>query len=264
MLGNRRENRRKTSSGKRLLSGAVAVFMLLLGLLCMQRTVLPVIAGEIYQPLTVDIRFECMEKTELTDGIYRIVIRAGDTLSPAPEQDRAEVKGGKGSFRITVTEPGSYVYQVRQEKGKDSDTVYDSRVYEVHILVMNKDTVPVGDTPELVYTMSVNYAGTDEKPEKMVFQNKSAKRDTEEKTDETTEEQTEKITDEDTEEITEETTEKDTEEDARSDGRVQTGDDSPILLISVILIIAAAGIVILLLLRRRNRKDKDEDEVQLH
>ena len=220
--------------------GTAMMLMLACGLLFAFEGSSSVYAEEDYKPLRIEIGFECMEDLELPDGTYRIGIRAEDKSAPQPDRSRLEVTGGQGSFHITVDEPGTYVYLVSQEKGSDKTVVYDKTTYEIHIFVVNKEentaeASALDHKPELDYTMTVNYAGTDEKPGKLAFLNKSAKR---EKPAESTEQSTEPGTDQ-----------------PPQNTNVRTGDSTPLVLLIVILCVAFAGIAVLLILKYKNRKD---------
>ena len=185
-----------------------------------------VYAEGVYKPITVEIAFECLGNSKLSDDTYNISISAAEKDYPIPDKDSIIVTNGEGSFFITFTEPGDYTYFVFQKKGDGEGVIYDETEYEIHINVMNKDsdsdeTRPAQDSEEeLMYYMSVNYKDTDKKPTVIMFVNEQEEtegsseitsEDTEKVTEVTTEETTEKTTQKTTEETTEKTTENTTE-----------------------------------------------------
>ena len=95
-----------------------------------------------------------------------------------------------------------------------------------------------GDEGKLIYTVSVNYADTDVKPEEIKFNNKNASTKKEEETTEAT---------------TEITTEKTSEtpqakKDATVSRTAKTGDDMNMLFF-VVFFISLAGVVVLMLMK---------------
>ena len=152
--------------------------MLTCGFCCLFAGKSKVFAASSYKPLEVEIAFECLENVNLLDGQYRIRIRAEEEGTPLPNVDHVEVVEGRGSFFVTVTEPGNYSYLVWQDKGKSGDVIYDEAIYEIHLFVLDIEESSEGKegsrTGELICNMSVNYAGTDEKPKEIAFLNKAA------------------------------------------------------------------------------------------
>ena len=264
---------KKSTAGVTFIVMLVCVFCCFLGGFAGTSDGSMVYAANAYKPLDVEIAFECIENLRLPDGSYTISISAEDENSPLPENDTVEVKDGKGSFRLTVTEPGDYTYLVFQKRGNDENIIYDDTVYEIHISVMNKYADSEGEIQtsedgqgELIYYMSVNYVNTDQKPEMIEFINESAGNDTTDTTDttETTEitvttESTEnKKTTEKTE--TEETTEGTTEATTEPGDGVKTEDKTNIGLLFAIMGVSAGLIIILIVLKKRADKRREEEE----
>ncbi|MCR5214656.1 MAG: hypothetical protein K6E10_09580 [Eubacterium sp.] len=130
-----------------------------------------VLAESLYKPVDALISFECGEMFGDKPYDYKIKIKTQDSITPMPQDDTVTVDGrGKGSFRIKITEPGTYVYRVYEEIGSDSEVIYDNTEYDVYVYVINNEN------NELTYSVSVNYADTDEKPSTLYFNNDSSKK----------------------------------------------------------------------------------------
>lgn len=244
-----------------------------------------------YKPLRVEIPFECLGDTKLSQSKYAINIAGTEDEYPQPEKSSIELKDGEGSFFVTFTEPGDYTYRVYQEKGDNEDTLYDDTAYEIHISVMNKgwdsgeSQQSIDEKAELIYYMSVNYVGNNEKPSVIMFANKPVKEGTTEKTTEkttgkTTEsstEKTEKTTEKKSEAVTESTTkdmtpktenttidsvEKLTEittTEIINDSTTKTGDDTRTGLALMIMAVSAAAVFVIIILKKNADKKRKED-----
>jgi len=190
-----------------------------------------------YTPVDAEIPFVCYT-VEDVETEYQISIKAKEESSPIPDQNVIRLnEGGQGSFRICITEPGTYDYLVYELRGEDDTIKYDDTQYDIHVFVTNNEE------NELDYSVTVNYAGTDKKPDKVTFKNdvKSDRRTTEEKT----------------EEVTEEKTEHSTEPGTKTS---QTGDDTALSLLFILGGIAIAGIIVVVILKVRNSKRDDDRE----
>ena len=189
-------------------------------------------AENAYTPVDAVIRFEC-ESVKEADMEYRIRIRTENENIPLPDRDTIRINNeGQGSFHLQLTEPGTYDYLVYQEIGTDDSIRYDETKYDIHVFVTENEA------GILDYSVAVNLAGTDKKPEKVTFRNelKNATRPTET-----------------TEEDTEETTEK-------PPTNVQTGDDTSLTLLITLCTVSASGILAILgLLMMKRRKKGEED-----
>jgi len=225
--------RRSLAAGKFFLGMAGLLCLLFVSVLAS----LSVFAEGKYTPVDAVIPFVCYA-VEDAETEYRISIKAKENTSPVPDQDVIRLdEGGQGSFRICLTEPGTYDYLVYELRGEDDTIKYDDTKYDIHVFVTGDDT------DKLEYTVAVNYADTDKKPEKVTFQNdvKSGRRDTEEVT----------------EEVTEERTERSTEQESRTS---QTGDDTALTLLFILGGIAVVGILVVVILKIRNAKRGEERE----
>ncbi len=180
-----------------------------------------VMAQNEYVPIEAVIQFDCAYAQHVENNKYKITIENEDASAPMPKNDTVEVnESGEGSFAITITEPGTYDYLVYQIEGDDDSITYDNTVYEVHVAVINDDK------GELIYTVAVNIANTDQKPEKLSFRNITANIniDPEEPSEDSTEEKEKGTTETETEEATEATTEKGEEvtTETKTEGEVTT------------------------------------------
>ena len=202
-----------------------------------------------YTPVDAVIPFECINSTGMENASFVIKIKSEDTAAPVPDRDTITLdNSGKGEFKIKITEPGTFVYRVYQEKGTDPNIDYDESQYDIHVCVMNDEN------GKLMYTISVNYADSDVKPEEITFKNA----DTDAPTDTSTDTPTETTTKTTTETTTGTTTE------GKKDGGTpshKTGDN--IGLLFVIFCISFIGIVVLLSAKRISGKGgqyENEDE----
>ncbi len=207
-----------------------------------------------YASLEAVIPFSCEVSEKIPESEYVIKIEAMDSDFPLPDADSITADAdGKGGFTVRVTEPGTYDYLIREIKGNTEDMEYDETVYEAHLFVVSEDS------RRLSYSVTVNIAGTDTKPESVQFKN--TVKSEEESTETTTETTTEKETEEVTEITTEVTTETDGDTTENSTGKktdkktneksVRTGDTvSPAILISIACI-SLILIVCLYIVRKR-------------
>ena len=148
-------------------------FMLLIGSFMLPMGGGRVNAQSMYAPIDAVIVFECDASKQLEENRYQITIKGEADGIPTPQQSTLDVDApGKGSFTVRVTEPGTYDYLLFQVKGGSEKVIYDSTVYEVHVFVISNDM------NELEYSVSVNIADTDIKPDALKFQNLASKKNT--------------------------------------------------------------------------------------
>ena len=209
--------------------------LLMCGLLCLFSWKCDASAEGYYTPVDAVIPFVCHAE-EGVESEFRIQIQTESAGAPLPDTDTVRInQKGQGSFRIELTEPGTFDYLVYEIKGTDEKISYDETRYDVHVYVTSN-----GDE-RLEYMVAVNYADTDEKPTEVEFKN-DVKGKTRPSEDPTTEETT-----------TEGTTEKPPTD-------VKTGDDTSLTLLITLCTVSASGIlaIIGLILIRRKRSSKDE------
>ena len=126
-------------------------------------------AEGVYTPVNAVIHFTCLKPRDLKDTTYSICIKTENSAAPLPQKDTVLInKSGEGSFKIEITEPGTFVYRVYQEKGNDKDVKYDDTQYDIYVYVTSDEK------DRLSYMVSVNYADTDVKPISVSFENESA------------------------------------------------------------------------------------------
>ena len=204
--------------------------LLMCGLICLFSGKWNACAEGFYKPVDAVIPFVC-HAGKGVESEFRIQIRSESVDAPLPNEDTIHVdQEGKGSFRIELTEPGTFDYLVYEIKGTDDTIIYDETRYDVHVYVT------CGDDDRLEYMVAVNYADTDEKPAEVEFKNdvKNERRTTEETT-------------------TEKTTEK-------PPTNVKTGDDTSLTLLITLCATSAAGILALLgLIMLRKKNDNNEN-----
>ena len=241
-------------------------------------------AEGVYTPVNAVIHFTCLKPRDLKDTTYSICIKTENSAAPLPQKDTVLInKSGEGSFKIEITEPGTFVYRVYQEKGNDKDVKYDDTQYDIYVYVTSDEK------DRLSYMVSVNYADTDVKPISVSFENESANgspnkpgddpenpsvdTSTRDNTEEPTEEPS--TTDKTTEEPT--TTDKTTEEPDtgmnntsestattesatsmssgqgggpnidKSNSNARTGDDTKVLGLMLVLVISVIGIMVIVI-----------------
>ena len=226
----------KKHSGRNMINPAGGLMriicLLICGFLCFSVSH-TVYARDGYTPVDAVIVFKCTDVEQVENNQYQITIRNENSAAPLPDNDTVNINdSGEGSFKIRITEPGTYDYLVYQIKGDDENVNYDNTIYEVHVFVVsNEDN-------ELQYSVAVNIADTDRKPETVEFKNMAANRvpDTENDTEEKTEKLTEGTTELTTE--TQQTLTEGTTEDKVNNTSAKTGDAADISA-AVIMMIAS-------------------------
>ena len=119
-----------------------------------------------YVPVTVQVPVYCEKVNNDSKAVYEIHMERADSNTPKPVAETITVDAAKtGMFEITVSEPGNLKYTVSQIKGSAGDVMYDERVYDVYVWVVNDAN------NELTYTVSVTLAGSATKPDKIAFAN---------------------------------------------------------------------------------------------
>ena len=123
-------------------------------------------AKTFYTPVTAQIPFYTEKVSYNVYATYTIRIEDEKGGEPMPDTNSITVKAGEtGCFNVTVTEPGTYVYRIYQEKGLSTDTHYDDKVYDVYLCVMNENN------NNLSYMVSVLLSNSSTKPDKLSFVN---------------------------------------------------------------------------------------------
>ena len=123
-----------------------------------------------YSPIHAEIPFRCEKTIGEKEVPYLITLKSVSPNAPLPESNRMTVTGGESkNFGINITEPGTYIYRIGQEKGSVQRAVYDEKEYDVYLYVINSDK------NELSYSLSVVQVNSDEKPDQVIFQNRMEK-----------------------------------------------------------------------------------------
>ena len=208
------DNKVTLSSAMRRL---VTAFLMVMSFLCVIWGGNVVYADYLYKPVDAHITFTCKQIEGIDGGQYQISIKSGTGVEPLPSKDVITVgEDGKGEFILHITEPGTYDYQVYQIKGSDTDVLYDDTKYDVHVFVLSDEN------GKLEYSVAVNIADTDQKPDIVEFKNIAANT------------------------TTTETTEATTVPPANNTQSAKTGDETAVGFLVLMLIIASMGILILL------------------
>lgn len=119
-----------------------------------------------YQEVIAEIPIDCDRFEGDRRHDYSIEILGGEADVPMPEVDRITVADGEsGAFLIPIAEPGTYKYTVKEVIGLEDNVEYDTRVYDVTVFAANTEN------DELTYVVSATAAGTDEKPDRILFAN---------------------------------------------------------------------------------------------
>ena len=121
------------------------------------------VMAAVYEPITASIPVEGLKtKGFARRQVYNIAVEALDD-APVPEEDRLLVdEDDKGSFVITIDEPGTFIYKIYEVKGNDSNTVYDDTIYYVTVFVENTE-----ELLKLRYGMSLTVNDLTTKPSEM-------------------------------------------------------------------------------------------------
>lgn len=124
------------------------------------------VQAEVYRSVEAVIPVSCFHVAEDRDYAYEIAIEALSADAPLPKEDLLTIEeNGTGSFEITISEPGTFLYKVYEKPGDDQRIHYDTTVYYVTVYV------EASQEDEFSFAVAVTLADTGEKPEKVEFQN---------------------------------------------------------------------------------------------
>ncbi|MBR6107547.1 MAG: hypothetical protein IKQ39_06025 [Oscillospiraceae bacterium] len=222
-----------------------------------------------YEPVQAEIPVACVVENSQREHTFRIEMESVSANCPTPSPDTLTVSEGKTEqFTVTLDEPGTFLYRVFEISGTDDSFEYDTTVYNVTVYAEQD-----GDG-SLIWAVSAKIEGSDKKPERIEFLDKSNEETqttatetsvTETVTETTTESTTALTTTEEstTQAVTTDTTERTTASASRLIDRINdvlTGDFTPVRLMFT-LTFAAAGVALVTgLLRKKKRDDTDSDE----
>ena len=123
-----------------------------------------------YTPVQAVIPFYCENTESLMKISYIITLNGISENAPLPNTSQMTLAGGEsGNFLVNVSEPGTYIYRLSQQKGNVKYALYDDKEYDVYLYVTNYKE------KELIYSLSVVQANGDVKPDEVVFINKMSK-----------------------------------------------------------------------------------------
>lgn len=115
-------------------------------------------------PVDAKIPVSCIGKN--TNEAFNVILKMESEEFQKADTTVISLKNGEtGAFTIHYTCPGTYQYQVYQEKGTDKSTTYDSTVYTVDVYV-TEDENGVMHTEPVIYEK-----GKDEKCADAHFEN---------------------------------------------------------------------------------------------
>ena len=121
-----------------------------------------------YEPVQAEIPVSCLLENSSGQHYFQIVIEPDADNCPHPDQTVITVPANEGGhFTLTVDEPGTYLYRISEQAGNEELLEYDSTVYLVTLYAEQTDD------NTLVCAVSAKTAGSDDKPETIVFRNKS-------------------------------------------------------------------------------------------
>ena len=119
-----------------------------------------------YDTVKAVIPVNCQDVSAADSHVYEICIESENNLAPVPVSDTLKIEeNGTGYFELNITEPGTFVYQIYEVAGSDSNVRYDSMIYEVTLFVENTTD------DALAYAIYAKEAGKDSKAEKLQFHN---------------------------------------------------------------------------------------------
>jgi len=123
------------------------------------------LSAEAYEKERVEIPVICLDVEELDEHIYNISIETEDPFAPVPLSDTLSIsKNGTGYFEIEIDEPGTFVYNVYEQKGDEPDIEYEERAYTITLYV------ETNENDELLCAVSATINGTDVKSDEISFQ----------------------------------------------------------------------------------------------
>ena len=119
-----------------------------------------------YQTIQAEIPIECLPIRTHENEVYEIIIEPENDSSPTPKSDILEISpDGIGKFKIDIDEPATFRYKIYEKAGQNENIQYDSTIYHL--------TVYVEVTPDdsLTYAVVVTMNDSNQKPEKLEFEN---------------------------------------------------------------------------------------------
>ncbi|MCR5291579.1 MAG: hypothetical protein K6E28_01665 [Eubacterium sp.] len=223
----------------------ITAFLMVMSFICIFIGGMDAFAEFQYTAVNAHVKFTCGLTEKLKNNSYKISIEAKTPGAPVPEKNTFTInEAGEGEFLINITEPGTFDYLIYQIKGTDKDIEYDNSRYEVHVYV----TADTSDN--LLYSVSINYENTAEKPSEIEFNNNSAySGDYDEPTTETDEKKEKKTDGKDKESGTD----NNKNEKNGKNNVVKTGDETPIAVVMIVAAVSFVGIIVTAAISRKKR-----------
>ena len=125
-------------------------------------------AGSVQEKVTARIKVNCVGKNTDEKFVYSLKQETED-FQQVENKTLALKNGESGEFEIAYEVPGTYEYEISQEKGSDKDTTYDSTVYNVTVYVLEDDSGKMS-TEIVAFTK-----GSEEKKAEIKFTNSKKK-----------------------------------------------------------------------------------------
>lgn len=177
--------------------------------------------------VTAQIPVSCTGQNTTERFLYRLEGIQSDTEGA----DRTEFylkDGEKGTFSITYQVPGTYHYTITQNKGTDKKTTYDATIYQADVWVY-------WENGRLKADVILYIKGETEKRMEAAFTNQ---KEIEENSSVSG------------------TSDKTGSQGTSHSGNVKTGDETPLLLLTVMMIMSA-GMMLFIIFGRRKKDAKD-------
>ena len=180
------------------------------------------------------IGVDCADFDYDSDRQYIVAIEGEERYAPEPINEEIIVNpGGKGEFRLLLTEPGNYHYLVYEKPGASKKIEYDDRVYEITVFVTQNAS------GELDYVVTACNAETGDKPDSIEFLNKVDSKG-----------------DGPTPTVTPDPGESDSS--SHSESNVKTGDESNMGFLIIMAVVMVVVFIILFFLRKKDDNDEND------
>ena len=127
-------------------------------------SIIPIDAETVADPCTADISISIT-----TGGVAEIEAvesKNSDISIPMPAETRMTITDKPAVFSMQYSEPGDFVYRIKQIPGSDPTMQYDETVYLAEIMIM------YDDNGRLQPAVVVKEDNSPEKPAQIVFNNK--------------------------------------------------------------------------------------------
>ncbi|SEL10157.1 pilin isopeptide linkage domain-containing protein [Ruminococcus sp. YRD2003] len=118
-----------------------------------------------YEAINVTIPVDCFTVYGDNTHTYEVKIEPKNEEAPKPVSDSLNIsEDGTGTFDISITEPGTYIYNIYEVAGSNENIQYDSSSYTVTVYAEN------AEDGGLRYSITACSTGSDSKAESIAFQ----------------------------------------------------------------------------------------------